>query len=62
MTAAYRDHANNRSGDRGALMESRAMTEIVLFTEFGGPLTKRPAIGTGDQRPRSGSDRNGVRA
>lgn len=41
MTAAYRDHANNRSGDRGALMGARAMIEIVLFTEFGGPLTKR---------------------
>jgi hypothetical protein len=61
MTATYRDHAN-KPGDRGALMESRAMTEIVLFTKFGGPLTKRPAIGTGDQRPRSDGDRSEVRA
>jgi hypothetical protein len=32
------------------------MTEIVLFTKFSDPLTKRPAIGTGDQRPRSDGD------
>ena len=36
--AQTRDHARNRSANRGAEW-SRAMTKIVLFTKFGGPLT-----------------------